>query len=131
MPNQLASTKRRQSLAEQEAVLAALAEVARRERTTAMALMRQAVREVIRRRAVEPAQATWLRPVVRGFAPQPPERFATEAQRARFKRRQREFDHVLLDLQLASPAAVQARNSVVSAHCTVRLLELEGDRAKA
>ena len=89
------------------------------------------MREAIRRRAVEPAQATWLRPVVRGFAPQPPERFATEAQRARFKRRQREFDHVLLDLQLASPAAVQARNSVVSAHCTVRLLELEGDRAKA
>jgi hypothetical protein len=37
---------------------------------------------------------------------------------------------VLLDLQLASPAAVQARNSVVSAQCTVRVLELEGDRAK-
>ena len=65
------------------------------------------------------------------FAPQSPERFATAAQLARFKRRQREFDQVLLDLQLASPAAVQARNSVVSTHCTVRVLELEGDRAKA
>lgn len=131
MPNQLASTKRRQSLAEEEAVLAALAEVARREQTTAMALMRQAVRELIRKRAVEPAQATWLRTLVMGFAPLPPERFATAAQLARFKRRQREFDHVLLDLQLASPSAMQDRNSVVAAHCTLRVLELEGDCAKA
>ncbi len=41
VPNQLASTKRRQSLAEPASVLAALAEIARREGTTAMALMRQ------------------------------------------------------------------------------------------
>ena len=40
MPNQLAKSKRRQSLAEHEAVLAALAEIARREDTTVMALMR-------------------------------------------------------------------------------------------
>lgn len=58
-----------------------------------------------RRRA---RQATWLQPVVMGFAPTPPERFATAAQLARFKRRQREFDQGLLDLQLASPAAVLA-----------------------
>ena len=73
-----------------------------------------------RRRA---RQATWLQPVVMGFAPTPPERFATAAQLARFRRRQREFGQGLLDLQLASPAAVQAGNSVVAAHCTVRVLE--------
>lgn len=131
MPNQLAGTKRRQSLAEQAAVLAALAEVARHEGTTTMALMRQAVREAIRRRAVDPAHATWLRQVVMRFAPQPLARFVTTAQLARFKRSQREFDQVLLDLQLATPAAVQACNSIVSAHCTMRVLELERSCAQA
>ena len=125
MPNQLAGTKRRQSLAEHEAVLAALAEIARRERTTAMALLRQAVRAVVKTHAADPAQAEWLRAEVMRFAPKTPKRFATAAQLARFKRTQRAFDQVLLDLQLASPDAVQVRNSVVLPHCQIRVLELE------
>ncbi len=55
MPNQLAKSKRRQSLAEHEAVLAALAEIARREDTTVMALLRQAARELVRKRGSTPS----------------------------------------------------------------------------
>ena len=54
MPNQLSKSKRRQSLAEHEAVLAALAEIARREKTTVMALLRQATRELVKKKATEP-----------------------------------------------------------------------------
>lgn len=129
MPNQLAKSKRRQSLAEHEAVLAALAEIARREDTTVMALLREAAREVVRKRAAFPAQADAMRALVLPLAPKMPARFKTPAQVARFKRAQREFDQVVLDLKLATPAAIQSRNSVVATHQTVRLIDF--DRAHA
>jgi hypothetical protein len=129
MPNQLAKSKRRQSLAEHAAVLAALAEIARREHTTVMALLREAARDVVRKRAALPAQAEAVRTLVWRMAPQMPARFKTPAQVARFKRAQREFDQVVLDLKLESPSAIQSRNSLVSSHQSVRLIDF--DRAHA
>ena len=123
MPNQLAQSKRRQSLAEHEAVLAALAEIARREDTTVMALLRQAARELVRKRRATPAQAKALRAVVWRSAPRMPAQFKTAAQLARFKRAQREFDQVLLDLQLASPDLIQERNSLVPSRQAIRLVQ--------
>jgi hypothetical protein len=125
MPNQLAASKRRQSLAEHQAVLAALAAIARRENTTVMALMRQAGRALVRTRLSDPAVARALRRVVLPLAPTMPARFKSAAQFARFKRQQREFDEIVMDLQLASPAAVQARNSVFPSHVALRILELD------
>ena len=129
MPNQLAQSKRRQSLAEHEAVLAALAEIARREDTTVMALLRQAARELVRKKRTTPAQAKALSAVVWRSAPQMPAQFKTAAQLARFKRAQREFDQVVLDLQLASPDAIQERNSLVNSRQAIRLIDF--DRAHA
>jgi hypothetical protein len=125
MPNQLAKSKRRQSLAEHEAVLAALAEIARCESTTVMALLREATRELIRRRATAPAQAEVLRAIVSRMAPRMPARFRTPAKAARFKRTMREFDQVLLDLGLATPLAIQDRNSLIPSQHAVRVLEFE------
>ncbi len=127
MPNQLAQTKRRQSLAEHAAVLAALARIARNERTTVMALLREAARAAVRQRAADPAQAQALRNVVWQLAPRTPPRFKTAAQLARFKRAQREFDTVVLDLQLAAPAEIQARNSLVPRRSAVRLVNFDQD----
>jgi hypothetical protein len=129
MPNQLSKSKRRQSLAEHEAVLAALAAIARREDTTVMALLREAARNVVRQRAAMPAYSDSLRTLVRRLAPAMPMRFKTPAQVARFKRTQREFDRVVLDLQLATPAAVQDRNSLVAKHQVPRMIDF--DRAHA
>lgn len=125
MPNQLAKSKRRQSLAEHEAILALLAEIARRENTTIMALLRQATRELVKRRVAEPAEAENLRPIVWARAPRMPARFKSAAQVARFKRAQREFDQILIDLQLASPAIIQQRNSVVPSHQAIRLIDFD------
>lgn len=127
MPNQLAQTKRRQSLAEHAAVLAALARIARNERTTVMALLREAARAAVRQRAADPAQAQALRNVVWQLAPRTPPRFKTAAQLARFKRAQREFDTVVLDLRLAAPAEIQARNSLVPRRSAVRLVNFDQD----
>lgn len=129
MPNQLAASKRRQSLAEHAAVLAALSLIARREGTTVMALLRAAAREAVRKRATQPARARELQEAVWRLAPRMPRRFKTAAQLARFKRSQREFDQVVLDLQLATPADVQARNSIVAPGQRVQLLNF--DRAHA
>jgi len=125
MPNQLASSKRRQSLAEHQAVLAALAKIAAAENTTVMALLRQAGRDTVKSRMSVPEQAETLRAEVWKYAPQMPNRFKTPAQLARFKREQRAFDRVVIDLQLAAPAAIQQRNSVIPPHSCIRILELE------
>ena len=131
MPNQLANSKRRQSLAEHKAVLAALEEIAAAEGTTVMALLRQAARNLVRERLSEPVRAKALLPMVWTFAPKLPAHFKTPAQLARFKREQREFDRVILDLQLATPAAVQQRNSVVPSNRIVHILELDPSHATA
>lgn len=131
MPNQLSKSKRRQSLAEHEAVLTALAEIARREDTTVMALLRQATRDLVKRRASEPIQAERLRQLVWQKAPRMPVHFKTVAQVARFKRAQREFDRVLLDLALASPQAIQQRNSVVPSRRAIRLIDFDQAHAAA
>ncbi len=129
MPNQLAKTKRRQSLAEHAAVLAALATIARREDTTVMDLLRSAARQVVRERAAMPRHADALRSAVWQMAPQMPARFKTPAQLSRFKRAQREFDQVLLDLQIATSAEVQARNSIAPGNRPIRLLNFASAHA--
>lgn len=129
MPNQLSKSKRRQSLAEHDAVLTALAEIARRENTTVMALLRQAARELVKSRASDPAHAERLRRLVLQKAPRMPAIFKTAAQVARFKRAQREFDQVLLDLALASPQTIQRRNSIASPERAIRMINF--DRAHA
>jgi len=131
MPNQLAQSKRRQSLAEHEAVLAALADIAQREDTTVMALLRQAARALVKTKALQPGAAARLRQTVWAKAPRMPAQFKSAAQVARFKRAQREFDQVLLDLALASPQAIQERNSVVSPRQTVRMINFDQVHAPA
>jgi hypothetical protein len=125
MPNQLHRSKRRQSLAEHEVVLAALAHIARRERTSVMALLREAAREAVRKRSADPLHAAVLRPLVARLAPKAPARFATVAQLSRFKRTQREFDRVVLALNLATPATIQQRNSLTASSRAVRLVDFD------
>ena len=129
MPNQLSRFKRRQSLAEHEAVLAALMEIARREDTTVMALLRRAARQIVREKAAE--AGIRLRELVLSKAPKMPARFKTPAQVARFKRAQREFDQVLLDLALASPEDIQQRNSVAASSRPIRMMEFHSAHVSA
>jgi hypothetical protein len=97
-------------------------EIARSEETTVMALLRQAARELVRKRGTTPAQAKALSSIVWQRAPKMPAQFKTAAQVARFKRAQREFNQVVLDLQLASPDAIQECNSLVSSRLAIHLV---------
>jgi hypothetical protein len=122
MPNQLSSSKRRQSLAEHEVVLGALSALAQMRKTTAMDLLRRSTREYLHRAATDPKVAIELRAIAISRAPRVPLKFKTAAQVARFKRRQREYDRALLDLGLASPTAIQERNSIVGVNSSIRLI---------
>ncbi|MCF6176045.1 MAG: hypothetical protein L3J71_09795 [Victivallaceae bacterium] len=125
MSNQLATTKRRKSLAEHVAVIAALEEIAGKDGISVMTLMRQAIREVIRKHADSMSNKKRLRSIVMRYAPVPPLRIDTPRQIIRLKRQQREFDQVILDLNLDDSKAIEERNSVVSPRCNLRILELE------
>lgn len=84
MPNHLVRSKRRQSLAEHEAVVTALSEIALREDAAVMALSRRAARQLVREKVAAPDIG--LRGLVLTKAPKMPARFKTAAQVARFKR---------------------------------------------
>jgi hypothetical protein len=122
MPNQLSRTKRRQSIAEHRAVLATIETIARRENRTVVDVLREAIRELIKRRANDPSLAELLRSEVWKLAPRIPANIRTPAQVSRFKREQREFDQVILDLNLAAPMEIEARNSIARPDQPIRLI---------
>lgn len=120
MPNQLARTKRRQSVAEHAAVLAALSQIAGEDKKPVMDVCRQALREFIRARVADPSRAAAVRVAVQAHVPHPPKRFKSAAQLRRFKREQREFDQLMLELHLARPEEIQTSNSIAR-HSSIRL----------
>ncbi len=122
MPNQLDQTKRRKSVSEHRAVIAALETIARVESATSMELLRQAIRQFIRVRVGDKETAEALRQTVLGYKPRMPRDFKTPAQVARFKRKQREFDKILIELGLISRIDVQQKNSVLAGKRKPRLV---------
>ncbi len=122
MPNQLSKSKRRQSIAEHVAVLSAVAEIARVEGKPVVALLREAIREMVKRRATEPAHADRLRSAVWKVAPRVPSNIRTSAQAARIKREQRIFDRIMIDMELASPSEIEARNSIARPEQSIRMI---------
>ena len=129
MPNQLSRTKRRQSIAEHRAVLATIETISSRENRTVVDVLREAIRELIKRRAEDPSLAELLRSEVWNLAPRIPAKIRTPAQLSRFKREQREFDQVILDLNLAAPMEIEARNSIARPDQPIRLVGFENARA--
>lgn len=127
MPNKLSPTKRRKSVSEHEAVLSALEVLARHDGTTVMGEMRRAIREWIRTHPDAAMLSDRLQEETQLFAPKAPREFSNRKQVNRFKREQREFDQLMLDLGLTSAETVEARNSVVSPGATIQVVGF-GDR---
>lgn len=115
MPNQLARSKKRKTVAEHAAVLAMLEQIAVREGTTSTELMREAVREIIRRHAQKNTSSEDLREVLNTYAPKPPVRVRSAKELSRFKIESREFDELTMDLGLSDVVEIQNRNSIHSA----------------
>jgi hypothetical protein len=112
MPNQLSRSKKRKTVAEHAAVLAVLEQIAQREGTTSTELMREAVREIIRKHAQRNTSSEDLREVLNAYAPKPPVRTRKVKELSRFKKESREFDALAMDLGLSDPVEIQSRNSI-------------------
>jgi hypothetical protein len=110
-------------------VLVAIEAVARSENRTIVDVLREAIRGLVRSRVEDPLIAELLRSKVWSLAPRFPANIRTRAQVARFKREQREFDRVILDLNLAAPKEIEARNSIVHPDYPIRLIGFEYARA--
>lgn len=123
MPSQLAATKRRHSLNENGAVLAALETLARREKTSVAALLREAARDLLAKRAeASPKAREAMRKAAWGCFPKPPE-FRTAAQARRYKRALREFDRAVLETKLETPERIQEINSIVPKGAEIVILK--------
>lgn len=112
MPNQLSESKRRKTIADHVAVLAALERIAALEGTSSTELIRAASRRVVRERLGNARMREELDAVFRAQLPKPPRTFKTPAQVARYKRKLREYDALCLELGLSQSAEIQARNSI-------------------
>jgi hypothetical protein len=126
MPNQLAQSKKRMTVAEETAVLAALEVIAQADNLTVTDLLRQGVRNMIAERAANPDLKEAMRRVVEMHAPVMPEEFRSPAKVSKFKRSQREFDQLLKELNLFEAEELQRRNSLVETREYVRLTEFTG-----
>ena len=126
MPNQLAQSKKRMTVAEETAVLAALEVIAKSDNLTVTDLLRQGVRNIIADRAADPDLSQAMRRVVEMHAPVIPIEFRSLAKVSKFKREQRGYDQLLQELKLADPKELQQRNSLVRGPQSVHLSTLSG-----
>lgn len=121
MPNQLAQSKKRMTVAEHTAVLSALEVIAKTENLTVTDLLRNSARRIVAERASDPQLSTKIKEAVAKHAPIMPELFRTPAKVSKFKREQREYDELLQELKLSNQDEVQRRNSLVPKRHNVRL----------
>ncbi|MGJ8640495.1 MAG: hypothetical protein ACSHYA_13995 [Opitutaceae bacterium] len=114
MPNQLAQTKKRKTVAEHAAVLALLDRIAEVEGTTSTELLRSAAREVVRQYAGRESFREDLESVFQSYQPQLLETMQSAKDLSRYKRETREYDELALDLGFQNTEELQARNSIHS-----------------
>jgi hypothetical protein len=108
MPNQLAESKKRKTVAEHAAVLAMLDRIAAKEHTTSTELLRKAARDTVRRYE----HKAELADVLSAYAPKLPNCRSSSKELARFKRECREYDALAMALGLRQAEQVQADNSL-------------------
>lgn len=126
MPNQLAQSKKRMTVAEEASVLAALEVIAQADNLTVTDLLRQGARRLIAERAANPDLRQEIRRAMSRHNPVAPKQFRSPAKVSKFKRSQREFDQLLKELNLFEAEELQRRNSLAEAPEYVRLNEFTG-----
>ena len=124
MPNQLAASKKRQSLAEHAVVLAALEAIAHHEDTSVMALLRKAARKVVREKVKDPEIAQLVAAVAKAKTPPFPSSIQRASQLARYKRALREYDAVMMEIGLQNATEIQQANSIAPSPEAVKLVGL-------
>ena len=108
MPNKLSDVKMRKTLTEHKSVIAVLGKIAREKNMSLMDLMREGIRNEIRRYAEYERAREAVLNVLKDFEPVPENEWSSPAELAKFKRKQRCFDRLILDLKLKTPDNIEA-----------------------
>ena len=112
MPNQLAQSKKRKTIAEHAAVLALLDCIAEALGTTSTELLRIAARDVVKQYAADGLHKKGLGKVFQAYEPKLSRTAKSAKEISRYKRESREYDALALDLGFKKVEDVQASNSI-------------------
>ena len=129
MPNKLSDAKMRKTLTEHKSVIAILDRIAQDCNTTTMELMRKAIRNEIRMYARQEAKRDEISGIIKEFEPKISENVTSPTDIAKFKCKQRDFDRLLLELDLETPESIEKKNSLIPPASKIRVLELETQHA--
>ena len=66
--------------------------------------------------------------ILKDYEPKPNKDFASPVELAKFKRQQRDFDNLVLDLKLETPEKLEEKNSLISPSTKIRVLEFGESR---
>jgi pilus assembly protein TadC len=115
----------RKTLTEHKSVIAVLGKIAREKNMSLMDLMREGIRNEIRRYAENERAREVVFDILKDFEPVPEDEWRSPAELAKFKRKQRCFARLMLDLKLKTPDNIEKDNSAVPSSAEIRVLEFE------
>ena len=123
MPNKLSDTKMRKTLTEHKVVIAVLEKIAEEKNMTLMDLMREGIRNEIRKYAANLLTHQEISDLLKKFEPKINNKLSSPADITKFKREQRDFDSLLMELKLATPDYIEEKNSVISPTTQIQVME--------
>jgi hypothetical protein len=123
MPNKLSDVKMRKTLTEYKAVLAVVEKIAQEKNMSTMEFMREGIRNEIRKYAANQHKNEAISNILKNFEPILEHKCSSPAELAKFKRKQRDFDSLMLDLKLKTPNNIEDTNSVVPPSAQIKVLE--------
>ena len=123
MPNKLSDTKMRKTLTEYKLVIALLEKIAGKKNMTLMDLMRTGIRNEIRRYASNELSRLQISEILKEFEPQIDPNLSSPTDIVKFKKQQRDFDNLIMELKLETADRIEAKNSIVSPATQIQVME--------
>jgi len=111
------------TLTEHKAVIAALEKIAQEKNLSIRDMMQEGIRNEIRKYAENESVRKEILNILKDFEPKLKEEITSPTELAKFKREQRNFDNLMLNLKLETPDHIEENNSVVPPSAKIRVLE--------
>ncbi len=124
MPNKLSDTKIRKTITENKTVIAIFNKIAKKKDMSFIDLVRVSMRDMIRNNIDIFLDATEREDILDEFKPLLSE-VTTRKELSKFKKSQREFDKILLDLNIEDKEEMQNHNSIIPSNIEIKVMEFE------
>ena len=122
MPNQLSDTKVRKSITENQAVIAIFNEIAKEKNVSFTDLVRISMRDMIRSNIDLVLKKSVVKEIIKEFKPLLSV-VKTSEELSKYKKMQREFDEILLDLNIENKNEIQNCNSIIPSDTIIKVMD--------